>query len=517
MCSTLPEWAAGPDSVVASPNPCMQRLDTLQDVVELVRRSRVVDQDRLERFVDLFRTAESGVSTPKEILGLMVAEGLLTRYQAEEFAAGRGLLLWIEGHLILERLGRGGMGEVFLAEHYLLKRRVALKILTASGESGNGAHERFVREARAVAALDHPNIVRVFGANVDHVPPFLVMEYVDGISLQAAVARHGTFAVGEVAAIGVQVTCGLEAAALAGLVHRDIKPANLLIDRKGLVKILDLGIARFTWDPASIVADASVVLGTLDYIAPEQALDSSAVDARADLYSLGATLYFLLAGHPPFPVDDLNRKMAQKQLMDPHPIHLLRTDVPLELSAVIQRLMSRDPADRYPDATAVAAALESWMETAADFPTRLFRSRRSHGADAAGAATEPGRDRDPTSLPPTRRIYMQQLIRALGDSPIPTAGRSESAPDCFAPPTAVLEPFFETETCGPPTAPLRPVRPNEEEPNSPTAETASITRRDYDAALNASAWERRRPRMSWWLVAGTILLGLILVFAAFRS
>ena len=192
---------------------------------------------------------------------------------------------------MLDRLGKGGMSHVFLAEHAVLGKRVAVKVLSAGLRADPSARQRFVREARAAAAVDHPNIVHVFDVDMDHDPPFLVMEYVDGVNLQAAVARHGAFTAAEAATVGVEVARGLAAAAAAGLVHRDIKPANLLVDRHGRVKILDLGIVRLPGEDTLPRLDAGegadVILGTLDYLAPEQAVDSSTVDARADLYSLG--------------------------------------------------------------------------------------------------------------------------------------------------------------------------------------------------------------------------------------
>ena len=206
----------------------------------------------------------------------------------------------------------------------------------------------------AAAAVDHPNIVHVFDVDMDHDPPFLVMEYVDGVNLQAAVSRHGAFAAAETATVGVEVARGLAAAAAAGLVHRDIKPANLLVDRHGRVKILDLGIVRLPGEDTlpRLEGDdgTDVILGTLDYLAPEQAVDSSAVDARADVYSLGATLYFLLAGHPPFPGSDLRHKLAAKKYSDPVPIHRLRPDVDVGLSEAVHVLLARDPATRCPSA-----------------------------------------------------------------------------------------------------------------------------------------------------------------------
>ncbi len=373
----------------------MSRPTTAQDVVELVRRSGLIGEADLSRFLTRI-TAEL---TPTTVVAMMVAEGMLTRYQAEELIGGRSQSFWLGAYKILDRLGKGGMGQVYLAEHTVLGKRVAVKVLSAALRSDPSARRRFVREARAAAAIEHPNVVHVFDVDMDHDPPFLVMEHVDGISLQAAVARHGTFKAGETALVGAEVARGLQAAAAAGLVHRDVKPANLLIDRRGGVKILDLGIVRLAGDETHPQTDASdVILGTLDYLAPEQAEDSTTVDARADLYALGATLYFLLAGHPPFPGDDLRHKLAAKQYSDPPPVHRLRPDVDAALSEVIQKLLTRDPAGRYQTAAEVVAVLGPFAVLPPDFPSRLFRSNHPSTISDIEMAPEP----DP--LPPTQRI-----------------------------------------------------------------------------------------------------------------
>lgn len=350
--------------------------------MELIRRGGLIAEPHLALVLPQL---SPGIG-PEGALGLLVASGLLTRYQAEELAAGRWRGLGIGGYRILDRLGNGGMSQVFLAEHAVLGKRVALKVLSAGLRSDLSARQRFVREARAAAAVDHPNVVHVFDVEMDSDPPFLVMEYVDGVNLQAAVARHGAFTGTETASVGVEVAHGLAAAAAAGLVHRDIKPANLLIDRRGRLKILDLGIVRLPGEDTLPRIDEGgdrndVILGTLDYLAPEQAIDSSTVDARADVYALGATLYFLLAGHPPYPGTDLRHKLAAKQYTDPPPIHRLRPDVDVGLSSVIHTLLVRDPSGRCPSATDAAAALAPFAAAAPDFPDRLFRANRLSSGD----------------------------------------------------------------------------------------------------------------------------------------
>ncbi|HEY3789780.1 MAG TPA: serine/threonine-protein kinase, partial [Urbifossiella sp.] len=419
----------------------MTRPGSIEDVLELIRRSGVVADDRLNAFIQMLEESRAAsvqtaalstsIPTPADVLNLMVERGLLTSFQSRELAAGRSEFS-IGGYRILDLLGRGGMGQVYLAEHSLLGKRVALKVLSTADRAVDSASEPFTREARAAAALDHPNIVRVFDVNVVHNPPYLVMEYIDGVSLQAAVARHGTFTAGEAAAVGVEVAMGLQRASELGLVHRDIKPANILIDRKGGVKILDLGIARFNTDPISRLADTQTVIGTLDYLAPEQAIDSSLVDSRADQYSLGGTLFFLLAGHPPFADDEMQRKLVRKQQSNPPSLAALRLDIPCGLAEVINRMLSRSASDRYATPQDSARALKPWAARGPEFPERFFRPWRSP-TDAPGPPTSSGNDPSPTPLPPTRVILRAQTERrimppeAMPDTtPMPMAFNSDT-------------------------------------------------------------------------------------------
>ena len=195
------------------------------------------------------------------------------------------------------------MGQVYLAEHARMRRLVALKVLPVFSSDDHVARERFFREARAAGTLDHPNIVRVFDLCQEGKLLYLVMEYVEGVSLQAVVGRYGPMPVEAACHYARQVAFGLQHAHELGFVHRDIKPANLLVDRLGVAKILDLGLVRSEADREAGLTKQldNRILGTADYVAPEQAMDSSEVDIRADIYSLGATLYFLLAGRTAVP------------------------------------------------------------------------------------------------------------------------------------------------------------------------------------------------------------------------
>src|SRR4029450_5696071 len=204
---------------------------------------------------------------------------------------------------VLEKLGAGGMGQVFLCEHKLMRRRVAVKVLPTAKAEDPSSLARFYREAKAIAAVDHPNIVRAYDIDQDENLHFLVMEYVDGTNLQDLVKKVGPLDPSRACHYIYGAAVGLQHAHEIGLVHRDIKPGNILVDRAGVVKILDMGLARFFNDEEDILTKKydENVLGTADYLAPEQALESHTVDIRADIYSLGATFYYLLTGSPPLP------------------------------------------------------------------------------------------------------------------------------------------------------------------------------------------------------------------------
>src|SRR5438270_2380769 len=333
---------------------------TVDELLELVRKSGVVDEKRLTAHVDRLRAAGTLPSEPGQLAGLLVRDGVLTRFQAEQFLQGKWRRFTIGKYKVLERLGSGGMGSVFLCEHKLMRRRVAVKVLPTAKAEDPSSLERFYREARAVAALDHPNIVRAYDIDQEDNLHFLVMEYVDGASLQEIGKKVGALSVERACHYIRQAAYGLQHAhESAGLVHRDIKPGNILVDRNGVVKILDMGLARFFHDEEDVLTKKydENVLGTADYLAPEQALDSHAVDIRADIYSLGATFYYILTGRPPFAEGTVAQKLIWHQTRQPKSVRSIRPDVPEGLAAVIEKAMAKDPAQRYQTPAEVAEAL----------------------------------------------------------------------------------------------------------------------------------------------------------------
>jgi serine/threonine protein kinase len=337
-----------------------------RDFLDLVRQSELIPADRLEAFQHAAAAAGLALDHPQAVAAHMVRDGLLTTFQAKQILLGKCRRFLIGGkYKLLELIGAGGMGAVYLCAHVFMHRRVAIKVLPVVRLQDPTALDRFYREARAAAALDHPNVVRVYDLDRDGEVHFLVMEFIDGTSLQDIVSRHGPMDPARVAHYIRQAAIGLQHAHEAGLVHRDIKPGNVLLDRSGTVKVLDLGLARtFVAGPKTTgdAPDDGTVLGTADYLSPEQAKRNPA-DVRSDLYSLGATAYFLLTGRAPFEDGTIAQKVLWHQTKQPRPIRELRADLPEGLAAVVERLMAKDPADRHQSPADLAAALAPWTTT----------------------------------------------------------------------------------------------------------------------------------------------------------
>jgi tRNA A-37 threonylcarbamoyl transferase component Bud32 len=266
---------------------------------------------------------------------------------------------------ILEQLGGGGMGVVYKARHRRLHRIVALKTILTAHTRRPEALQRFVREVEAIGRLNHPNLVQCTDAREESGIHFLVMEYLEGADLAAIVKRGGPLGVREACEVIRQAAVGLEHIHEQGLVHRDIKPSNLMLTPQGIVKILDLGLARLRDETAGgeSLTRSGQTMGTPDYIAPEQAIDAGRVDIRADLYSLGCTLYYLLLGQPPFGppkhATPAAKFIAHAQAEFPHVI-AERGDVPLEVAAILARLVSKRPEDRFGRPVEVAEVLVPW-------------------------------------------------------------------------------------------------------------------------------------------------------------
>jgi serine/threonine protein kinase len=279
---------------------------------------------------------------------------------------------------IVEQIGSGGMGDVYRAEHRLMNRSVALKLINSQLIKHPQAVERFRREVQAAAQLTHPNIVTAFDAEQAGDVHFLAMEFVEGTDLATVVKHRGALPVDEACDCIRQAAEGLQHAHEKGMVHRDIKPHNLMLSPDGQVRILDFGLAGFATESAILEADSTgadergttplhlttfgSVMGTPDYIAPEQARDAHSADIRADIYSLGCTLCFLLKGEAPFEADSVVDKLKAHAEQEPPALNDLRDDVPDELADIVSRMMAKEPADRFQTPSAVATALAAFSE-----------------------------------------------------------------------------------------------------------------------------------------------------------
>jgi serine/threonine protein kinase len=338
---------------------------SIDDLMDLVRKSGVLEDKRLEAHVQKLRDAGTLPTEPGKLAAILVRDGLLTYFQSEQLLLGKWRRFTIGKYKVLERLGSGGMGSVFLCEHKFMRRRVAVKVLPTAKANDPSSLERFYREARAVAAVDHPNIVHAYDIDQDENLHFLVMEYVDGTSFQELVKKSGPLGLERACQYISQAAVALDHASKAGLVHRDIKPGNILVDRSGVVKILDMGLARFFNDDEDILTRKydENVLGTADYLAPEQADDSHTVDVRADIYSLGGTFYFLLTARTPFGEGSIPQKLMWHRTRQPKPISSYRDDVPAEVQAAIAKMMAKEPSQRYQEAADISTALAPWTQT----------------------------------------------------------------------------------------------------------------------------------------------------------
>jgi serine/threonine protein kinase len=264
------------------------------------------------------------------------------------------------GHFdLVEYVGGGGMGRVFRAIDTQLGRTVAIKVLPPEQAGVADTVQRFQNEAQSAARLDHENIARVYFVGKDRDLSYIVFEYVEGVNVRLLVEQKGPLPLAEALSYTIQITEALAHADLRGVVHRDIKPSNVLITPEGRVKLIDMGLARVrNVDPAAVdLTQSGVTLGTFDYISPEQARDPRIADIRSDIYSLGCTLFFMLAGRPPFPEGTVLQKLLQHQGDEPPDVRKLRPDVPEELSRVMRKMMAKDPRHRYASSAELAIDL----------------------------------------------------------------------------------------------------------------------------------------------------------------
>lgn len=335
----------------------------------LLKKGLLLDDD-WEALPPLDRERLEAIRDPEEVCRALVECQLLTEYQTARILNGNDFGLVLGNYRVLDRLGAGGMGVVFRGENVWTRRPVAIKVMAESVAQFPRARIRFLAEARVVANLQHPNIAAAFDAGLAGDPDrpgrelyYLVMEYVEGLDLDQRVRQSGSLPVVEACKIAYQ-TCGaLAEAHRQGLVHRDIKPSNILVTSSGMAKLLDFGLARL--DRPTKLTEPGVLLGTLGFMAPEQIEDANSVDHRADIYSLGCTLFWCLTGRDPFPPDDnILHTMMTCWTQSPPRLRDKNPELPVELDEVVAKMMAGQPKYRFQTCQEAMASLLPFLQDA---------------------------------------------------------------------------------------------------------------------------------------------------------
>ncbi len=335
----------------------------LDDFLSNVAKSGLITASDLDR-ARAELPAEPEADAAVRCARLLIQKDLLTSYQARKLLAGATRGFFLGGYRILRPLGEGGMGKVFLAAHEQGGKKVAIKVLPPKrAVEQSNALERFRREMDLSQRVQHPNLARTLDVGNEGDVHFMIMEYIPGESLYQIVKgkNGGPLRVTDTARFFIKVLDGLDAAHQAGLVHRDIKPSNIMVTPEGEPKVLDLGLARAMGEESPLTRP-NVVIGTLDYASPEQLGNAAKADRRSDLYSVGCTLYFTLAGRPPFEGGDVVNKIFKQRMDDPEPLERVARGVPASFAAIVRKLMAKKPDERYQTCGELRADLARWTD-----------------------------------------------------------------------------------------------------------------------------------------------------------
>ncbi len=332
---------------------------SIDEFLALLEQSQLLRGSLMQKVLEQIPTLGAEQHDASKVAKSLVKSQLLSAYQALRLLSGKADGFYLGKYRLLDILGQGGMGMVYLAEQITMNRLVALKVIGRISKSKDDALARFKREARAVAQLSHTNIIQAYDFDEIEDIPFISMEYVEGIDVDRQVAKFGSVDWPQAADYAMQAAAGLEAARMAKFVHRDIKPGNLLIDTTGTVKILDLGLVMTKQCTRNdSLTSAQDQVGTVDYMAPEQAINSHRVDTRADLYSLGGVLHFMLTGKIPFEGTSSAEKLLKHQSVAPTPVRQLKSDIPEELEQIVLKLLAKKADDRFQTPNELMAALK---------------------------------------------------------------------------------------------------------------------------------------------------------------
>lgn len=347
-------------------------------LLKVLEKSALLSSEEFESVKQEALDSPELYNTPEKLAKHWIQTNLLTKWQVMQLLSGKAAF-FLGKYKLLNLLGVGGMGRVFLAEHTIMHRKVALKVISKEFSNNPDALKQFQAEARAIATLNHINIVQAYNFESEGDRYYIVMEYVDGQSLEKRVQKEGPLPINDVISYLRQSAKALRHAHQRNMVHCDIKPDNLLLNQDGQIKILDMGIAKLN-DPkkkgqvqetestsdSQAKKDESHILGTVDYLAPEMASGEVEADPRVDIYSLGCTMFFLLTGQVPYPETTLIERILAHQEKPPRDPRELRPDTPKELAYIILKMEEKKPEDRYQSMDEVLAALDASFPESTD-------------------------------------------------------------------------------------------------------------------------------------------------------
>jgi eukaryotic-like serine/threonine-protein kinase len=450
---------------------------TADEFFAVVEKSRLLSASVLG---DYRSSAVAEALPPDRVVDRMVRDGALTTFQAGLLMEGKSRPFFVGPYKVLSRIGNGSSGVVYLCEHVTMRRKVAVKVLQGRRAKDEVSLQRFLREARAAAALNHPNVVHALDLGREGDIHYLSMEYVDGGSLMALVRQEGPLAPRRLGGYLRQAAAGLAHAHAAGLVHRDITPSNVMVTRDGAVKLLDLGLALFADGDENLTQGAPI--GVLGYIAPEQARNGHDVDARADIYSLGATISFGLTGRAPNPCRPAGETPAPKPRPGSNPDFE-------PLRAIVERMMALDPANRFQTADEVVEAVAKWLDVPvapAAEPIPLPPAPAAPVADPAAETLSNSTDftLGPDPSPPAAE-QAKPAEEASSDFSFDLPPRAPKAPKWDKPPRST----FKSTSPLPAPSVTPPPRPAQAVPAAPAA---------------PESWAAR---YSWVLIAAALAFG----------
>jgi eukaryotic-like serine/threonine-protein kinase len=384
---------------------------TVDEFLKTVLRSGLLDRDRLQEALrGLPREARSDAHAVSEFL---VKAGQLSRFQASRLLKGVAAGLILGPYQLLAPIGRGGMGTVFMARDERSNLLVALKILPPRlAREAERMRSRFLREMAVSQRVSHPHLAWTYETGLRRKVYYIAMEYIPGKNLSRLVHDEGPLRPQRAARLLAEAAEGLEHAHNLGLVHRDLKPSNIMVTPHDHAKVLDLGLALVAGevvDDPAVVGGQGYIVGTMDYIAPEQTTDAAGVDARSDIYSLGCTLYFALTGQPPFPGGSHKDKIRRHRHEEPTPLEELRPGLPPAFAAMVRRMMAKDPDKRYPSAIAVAEDLRAWAAGEPVLP--LDRPEDAEYADAVDTVRAAAPSSEYSLTLPDLRLSEEEINR----------------------------------------------------------------------------------------------------------